>query len=190
MCEYLSLRVDSSVALKPAALVYGDLKSGPVKLFGVFFEAAFPAKRAYPALERGKVFLRLDHRLVSFYGDFALFYGDQSGCLVGFFRLLGRLLGRIFVRLGRSFGENGGEVFAEIRFATSHKRFADTVVAEDQTSRNVLADPVTLNKVRFGGIQSERSGKRAKLVVVLLVESSAHSFIRSSRNELAVFVKP
>ena len=79
VCEYLSLRVDSSVLLQFAALVYGDLKSGPVKLFGVFFEAAFPAKRAYPALERGKVFLRLDHRLVSFYGDFALFYGDQSG---------------------------------------------------------------------------------------------------------------
>ena len=79
MCEYFSLRVDSSVLLQFAAIVYGDLKSDPVKLFGVVFEAAFPAEVAYPALERRKVFLRLDHRLVSFYGDFALIYGDQSG---------------------------------------------------------------------------------------------------------------
>lgn len=79
MCVYFSLRVDSSVLLQFAAIVYGDLKSDSVKLFRVFFEAAFPAEVAYPALERRKVFLRLDHRLVSFYGDFALIYGDQSG---------------------------------------------------------------------------------------------------------------
>ena len=57
VCEYLSLWVDSSVLLQFAALVYGDLKSGPVKLFGVVFEAAFPAEVTYPALERRKVFL-------------------------------------------------------------------------------------------------------------------------------------
>lgn len=69
MCVYFSLWVDSSVLLQFAAIVYGDLKSDSVKLFGVFFEAAFPAEVAYPALERRKVFLRLDHMLVSFYGD-------------------------------------------------------------------------------------------------------------------------